>query len=116
MAYMTQKGRVSEEIQSYLVSLTDSWEEMTKHPFGLGLYGPDSLQRSKLTGELYYFEFKWYESPEDAIAEGAQQVIRDYHKRPFYKGEPIKGAYVGWLDWNPKERLGNFHLKKVWPE
>lgn len=111
--YMFEKGRVSEEIQRHLISLTGEWDEVAAHP---ARYGPDSLQRSKISKALYYFELKWVESKLVAHtrAEATLQVVRDYQNSPWYQKELITGAYIGLLDWDGGG-FGRFHMEKVWP-
>lgn len=111
--YMFEKGRISEEIQRHLVSLTGQWDEVANHPTR---YGPDNLQRSRASKELYYFEFKWVQSKPIAhtYAEASAQAISDYHKRPNHEGKCVTGAYVGLLDWDGGS-VGQFYLEKVWP-
>jgi len=112
--YMFEKGRVSEELQRHLVSSTGQWDEIATHPTR---YGPDSLQRSKASKELYYFEFKWEQSKsiEGTRADAIAQAIRDFHNRPVHQGEPVTGAYIGMLDWDG-DGIGKFYLEKVWPK
>jgi hypothetical protein len=111
--YMFEKGRISEEIQRHLISLTGEWDEVAAHP---ARYGPDSLQRSTISKALYYFELKWVQSKLVAhtLAEASLQVVRDYHDNPWHQKELIAGAYVGLLDWDGGG-FGYFHMEKVWP-
>lgn len=117
--YLFEKGRISEEILRRLLRLTRKWQEVTDHPFEDGKseskrLGPDSLQRSTLSNELSYFEFTWWENSDRAIVHATQQVMRDYRKKPCHEKEPVKGAYLAWLDWNGGRRRRMF-VKKVWP-
>jgi hypothetical protein len=112
--YMFEKGRISEEMQRQLVSLTGEWDEVANHP---ERYGPDSVQRSRASKELYYFEFKWEQSKpiESTRADATAQVIRDCEGRPHHNNEPVAGGYIGLLDWDGSE-IGHFYLERVWPK
>jgi hypothetical protein len=62
-----EEGDISEEIQANLLQVSEKWIEIARHPFSTGeraydssRFGPDSLMRWRPSGELCYFEFKWW--------------------------------------------------------
>lgn len=120
--YRYEKGDISEEVQRYLLARTGLWDEAAYHPFDKTWRthesrktGPDSLQRSRLSGELFYFEFKWDQNVEDAHSSASRQDMKYLKAYPTYEGEKVKGAYTGILDWDVTKQFGKFYVRKVWP-
>ncbi len=118
--FLSQKGDVSEEICRYALTLTSFWREIADHPYntstagGSRRTGPDSLQRLSSSGELFYFEFKWW-SGQQASSDGeARRQAEHYLKRfPTYQGEKIEGVFIGLLDWNVKSDKLEFHVERA---
>jgi len=120
--YRYEKGDISEEVQRYLLARIGLWDEVAYHPFDRTWRthesrktGPDSLQRSRLSGELFYFEFKWDQRVGDAHSSASRQVMRYLKAKSTYEGEKVKGAYTGILNWDSTEQFGEFYVRKVWP-
>jgi hypothetical protein len=118
-----EKGDISEEIARCMLSMSGQWDEVADHPFavrgeGSARRGPDSLQRLRSSGELYYFEFKWWnaEIKELARLEAEHQALRACINRPTYNGENIVGAYIGLLEWDVRRKEIRLDVKRVLPE
>jgi hypothetical protein len=117
-----EKGFISERVQRYLISITKLWNEVKDHPHesensrqGSKRHGPDSLQRSRASNELHYFEFKWWKNTGSALSKSfwqAERYVRDY---PTYEGEPVKAIYAGILDWNSRDTEIRWYVHQVWP-
>lgn len=117
------KGDISEEIQRYLLSTLGQWKELEYHPFDhiwrtneSKKRGPDSVQRSSITGGLSYFELRWSTDAYQAYFSCRKQALRDLQKWPAYKGEPVKMAHVGTLEWDVRKSELNFYLREAAPE
>ena len=100
--------------------MSGQWNEIADHPFAIGgegsrRRGPDSLQRLRSSGELYYFEFKWWNPKVEALArfEAERQALRDCIDHPTYKGENIVGAYIGLLEWDVRSEEIRLKVERV---
>jgi hypothetical protein len=118
-----EKGDISEEIQRYLLSTLGQWEEVEYHPYDSAWRpheskkrGPDSLQRSKSSGELGYFEFRWSTDAYQAFFECRRQAVEDLKKWPTYNGERVDGAFVGTLEWDLRKSSLNFYVREANPD
>ncbi|TMP99696.1 MAG: hypothetical protein E6K99_04110 [Thaumarchaeota archaeon] len=117
-----EKGDISEEIARHILSMTKPWEEIADHPYpliraeGSRRRGPDSLQRLTSSGELYYFEFKWWGVMELARSEARSEALDHLLNHPTYKGENVVGAYIGILEWNVRSKDIRLYVERVWPE
>jgi hypothetical protein len=115
-----EKGDISEEIARCMLSMSGHWDEVADHPFairgeGSRRRGPDSLQRLRSSGELHYFEFKWWSPEVEALArlEAKRQALRDCINHPTYKGEKIVGAYIGLLEWDVRRNEIRLDVERV---
>lgn len=115
-----EKGDISEGIARCMLSISGHWDEVADHPFairgeGSRRRGPDSLQRLRSSGELYYFEFKWWSTKVEALArfEAKRQALRDCINHPTYKGEKIIGAYIGLLEWDVRRKEIRLNVERV---
>ncbi len=102
--------------------MTGLWEEVAYHPFENGWRahesrktGPDSLQRFKVSGELYYFEFKWDQHWELTHHVAEHQTMKYIIEHPRYESEKIAGAYIGILQWDTDANKLRLHVRRVWP-
>ena len=118
-AFLRQKGDVSEEICRYALSLTRFWKEIDDHPDNTTLAegsrrnGPDSLQRL-YSGELFYFEFKWWSVRHpQAYDDACTQAERYLERFPTYRGEKVVGAYIGLLYWDVESDKLEFYVERV---
>ena len=115
-----EKGDISEEIARCMLSMSGQWDEAVDHPFAIGgegsrRRGPDSLQRLRSSGELHYFEFKWWspEVEEFARFEAKRQAMRDLMNHPTYEGETVMGAYIGLLEWDVRTKEIRLQVERV---
>jgi hypothetical protein len=103
-----------------MLSMGSQWDEVADHPFaikgeGSRRRGPDSLQRLRSSGELYYLEFKWWNTEIQELArfEAEHQALRDCINHPTYKGENIAGAYIGLLEWDVRSKEIRLKVERV---
>jgi hypothetical protein len=116
-----EKGDIAEEILCYLLSMSTLWEDIARHPYGKGwkLYesnnrGPDTLHRFKVSGELCYFEFKWWEKfRRKACMDARKQALAYLLKHPYLGKRRVTGAYIGILDWDTRRSMINLHVEKT---
>lgn len=115
-----EKGDISEEIQRHLLSVSGEWNELEYHPFDKSWRvhesrkkGPDSVQQSKSSDELSYFEFRWSEDSYQAYLACRKQALDDLRKWPTYDGKPVNEAHVGILEWDVRKRSMDFRIRGV---
>jgi len=118
-----EKGDISEEIARRVLSMSSRWDEVADHPFAISgegsrRRGPDSLQRLRSSGELYYFEFKWWSPKIEGLArlEAKHQALSDCINHPTYEGENIVGAYIGLLEWDARSKEIRLNVERVLPK
>ena len=111
------KGDISEEISRSLLLKLGEWKEIEYHPhdqtwqfYESNRKGPDSLQRSRRSGALSYWEFTWNASSPEARVTEALIHLRE---SPSYKGEPIRKAHVGTVVWDVRQQYLKFFIREA---
>jgi hypothetical protein len=105
-----EKGDISEEIQANMLQASEKWIEIARHPFSTGervydssRFGPDSLMRWKSSGELCYFEFKWWERFRgQALTDARRQASANLRNYPLYHDQRVTGTFASILDWDTR--------------
>jgi hypothetical protein len=114
-----EKGNVGEILASKLFE-SMGFQTVQDHPFsdddqsrGSSRWGPESVVRSSMNGQIYYTEVKNHSDEERARRKAISQVRWYCKENPIYKGEDLSGAFIAITDWDGETSAVNFRVVEI---